>query len=145
MVEEILDFVIVEESDLFADDMWEFDEGGVEGFDVAFGEVFEKAAESDEVIRLSDGFEVFAVTIFFAIELKAKFADEFLGDVGGGEVVTFVGDFAGDIEKTSEVALIILGSFARTAAFDFEVFNKVSNKIRDKLGAFLSSHKDIIT
>lgn len=140
MVEEIFDFVVVKKSDLFANDVGELDEGGVERFDVAFGEIFEKAAESNEVIRLGDGFEIFAVTIFFAIKLEAKLADKFLSDVGGGEIVAFAGNIAGKVEKTGEVALIVFGSFARTATLDFEVFDKVRNKFGERLG----SHKRII-
>lgn len=86
-VEEIFDFVVVEESDLFADDMGEFDESRVKGFDVALGEVFEKAAEGDKVVRLSDDFEVFAFFVGFAVELETEFAEELGGDVDREEVV----------------------------------------------------------
>lgn len=80
-------FVVVEEGDLFADDVGEFDEGRVEGCDAAFGEVFEKTAEGDEVVRLGDDFEVFASFVGFAVELEPEFAEKLFGNVDGEEVV----------------------------------------------------------
>ena len=127
LVEEVFDFVVLKKSDLLADDVGELDEGGVERFDVAFGEVFEEAAEGDEVVGLGDGFEVFAVAIFFTIELKAEFAKELLGDVGRLEFIAFAGDVARNEEETIEVAFVIFGSFAGTAFFYFETFDKVAN------------------
>lgn len=85
-VEEGFDFVVVEKGDLFSNDVGEFDEGGVEGFDFAFGEVFEEAAEGDEVVGLGDDFEVFAFFVGFAVELEAELTEEFGGDVDGEEV-----------------------------------------------------------
>lgn len=140
MVEKIFDFVVVEKGDLLADDMGEFDEGRVERFDVALGEIFEKTTEGDEVIRLGDGFEIFAVAIFLAVELEAKFADEFLSDVSGGEIVAFAGNVGGEVKEAGEVTLIVFGSFARTTTLDFEVLDKISDKFGERLG----SHKDII-
>ncbi len=42
--EDTLDFVVAEESNLFANDMRKLDEGRVERFNVAFGKIFKKAA-----------------------------------------------------------------------------------------------------
>ncbi len=81
LVEEFFDFVIVEEGNLFADDVREFDETGVEGINAALGEVFEKAAEGDEVVGLGDDLEIFATTVGFAVEAEAVFTKEFLVDV----------------------------------------------------------------
>ncbi len=76
--------------------MGQLDEGRVERFDIAFGEVFEEAAESDEMVRLSDGLEILAVAVFFAIELETEFTQEFLGNVGGLKLVAFAGDVTRD-------------------------------------------------
>ena len=42
----------MEECNLFSCGFWEIDEGVVEGFYVAAGEVFEEATEGDEVVGL---------------------------------------------------------------------------------------------
>lgn len=86
-VEEAFYFVVVEEGDLLTDDVGEFDEGRVEGRDAAFGEVFEKTSEGDEVVRLGDDFEIFASFVGFAVELEPELAEKFFGDVDGEEVV----------------------------------------------------------
>ncbi len=70
-----------------AGDAWKFDKGGIEGFDFAFGKIFEKTTQSDEMVSLSDGFEVFAVTVGFAIELKTIFAYEFSSNIFGREII----------------------------------------------------------
>lgn len=88
-IKEVFDFVVVEKGDLFADDVGEFDEGGVEGFDAAFGEVFKEAAEGDEVIRLGDNLEVFAVLVSFTVELEAELAEEFPSNVNREKVGEF--------------------------------------------------------
>lgn len=88
-IEETLDFAIMKEGDLFADDVGEFDEGGVERFDAAFGEILQETAESDEMIGLGDDFEVFAVLVSFAVELEAKLAEEFTSDVDREKVSEF--------------------------------------------------------
>jgi len=67
----------MEEGDLFFDSFGEFDEGGVEGIDVAFGEVGEKTAQSDEVVGLGGGGEFGAAFVFVAIEPEAVFAEQF--------------------------------------------------------------------
>jgi len=51
----------VEESDLFSDDVWKLDEGRIERFDLALGEIFHEAAQGDKVISLSDGLKVFTI------------------------------------------------------------------------------------
>lgn len=79
-VEEGFDFVVVEEGDLFFDGFGEVDEARVEGFDVAFAEVFEEAAEGDEVVGLGEGGEGGGGG---AVEPEAVFAEEFGGDFGG--------------------------------------------------------------
>lgn len=81
---------------MFADDVGQLDEGRVERFDVALGEVFEKAAESYEMVSLGDSLEILAVAVFFAIELETEFAQEFLGNVGGLKLVAFAGDVTRD-------------------------------------------------
>lgn len=116
---------------MLADDAGELDEGGVKGINTAFCEVFKEAAEGDEVVGLGDGLEIFAVAVFFAIELEAVFAEEFLGNVGGAEFVVFAGDFAGNSEEATEVAFVVFGGFARAAAFDFEMFDEVVDKFGD--------------
>ena len=131
-VEEVFYFVVVEKGDLFADDMGEFDEGGVEGFDAALGEVFKKATKGDEVVRLGDDFEVFAVLVDFAVELEAVFAEEFLGNVDGEEVSQFdvvafdnakVGGFFedghGKVLETEEITTVVVGGFSGATFFDF--------------------------
>lgn len=123
-VEEIFYFVVVEEGDLFADDVGEFDEGWVERFDVALGKVFEKAAEGDEVVRLGDNFEIFAFFVGFAVELEAEFAEELGSDVDREEVVQldilafddaevggFFKDVHGDVLEAQEIATVVVGGF----------------------------------
>lgn len=135
----------MEESDLFADDVRELDEGGVEGFDVAFGEIFEEAAEGDEVIRLSDDFEVFAIRVGFAVELETELAEKFLSDVdrkkiGEFGVVAFddteVGGFFenvhGEILEAQKVATVVVSGFFRAAFFDFQMFDKVDDEFGER-------------
>lgn len=64
----------MEEGNLFADDVRELNKGGVKGINAAFGEVFEEAAQGDEVIGLGDSFESLAVSVDLAIESEAIFA-----------------------------------------------------------------------
>ncbi len=64
----------MQKSNLFANDMGEFDKAGVESFNTAFGEIFKEATEGDEMISLGDSFEIFAMSVFFAVELEAEFA-----------------------------------------------------------------------
>ena len=49
----------MKEGDLFFYGMGEVDERRIEGFDPTAGEVFKEAAESDEMVGLSQGAEVF--------------------------------------------------------------------------------------
>lgn len=143
-VEEIFYFVVVEEGDLFADDVGEFDEGRVEGFDAALGEVFEEAAEGDEVVRLSDDFEIFAFFVGFAVELEAEFAEEFGGDVDGEEVVQldivafddaevggFFKDVHGDVLEAQKIATVVVGGFFRAALLDFEAFDEIDDEFSE--------------
>lgn len=131
-VEKVFDFVVMKEGDLLADDVGEFDEGGVEGFDAAFGEVFEEAAEGDEVIRLSDDFEVFAVLVGFAVELEAEFAEKLLSNVDREKVVKLdiialddaeVGGFFENahsyVLEAQKIAAVVVGGLFGAAAFDF--------------------------
>ena len=46
----------MEKSDLLSNDVGKLDEGGVERFDLAPGEVLHKATEGDQVVGLGDGF-----------------------------------------------------------------------------------------
>lgn len=152
MAEEVFDFVVMEKADLFADDVGELDEGMIEGFDVALGEVFEEAAEGDEMIGLGDGFEVFAVLVGFAVEGEAEFAKELGGDVDGEEVGkvgffvfiyaqlgVFLEDAEGDIAEAKEIATIIFGGFLRTAVFDLEAFDEIDDEFGER--GLRSSHK----
>ena len=131
-VEEVFSFVVVETGDLFADDMGEFDEGGIEGFNAALSEVFKKAAKGDEVVGLGDDFEIFAVLVDFAVELEAVFAEEFLGNVDGEEVSQFdvvafdnaevrgfFKDGHGKVLEAEEVATVVISGLFRAAFFDF--------------------------
>ena len=54
----------MEESDLRTMSLWQLDEDRVERFDVPFGEIFEKATESDKIISLSSRSEAVAALIF---------------------------------------------------------------------------------
>ena len=65
----------MKESDLFFGGAGKIDERGVEGFDASSGEIFEKAAEGDKVIGLSEGRKAFvAYVIGVTIEFEAIFA-----------------------------------------------------------------------
>lgn len=93
-IEKTLDFVIMEEGNLLANDVRKFDEICIEGINAAPGEVFEKTAEGDEMIGLSDGLEIFSVAVDFTIELKTVFAQELRSNVSRFEVAgVFVGSF----------------------------------------------------
>ena len=81
----------MEEGNLLANDVRKFDEIGIEGINAALGEVFEKTAEGDEMIGLSDGLEIFSVAVDFTIELKTVFTQELRSDVGRFEVTGVVG------------------------------------------------------
>ncbi len=131
-VEEVFYFVVVEKGDLFTDDVGEFDEGGVEGFDAALSEVFKKAAKGDEMVGLGDDFEVFAVLVDFAVELEAVFAEEFLSNVDGEEVSQFdvvafdnakVGglfeDGHGKVLEAEEITTVVVSGFFRASFFNF--------------------------
>lgn len=64
----------MEKGNLLADDTGKFNERRVEGINIAFGEIFKEAAESDKMIGLGDSLKIFAVLVFFAVELEAVFA-----------------------------------------------------------------------
>lgn len=81
----------MEESNLFADDVGEFNEVGVEGVDATFGEVFEESTQRNEMIGLGDGLEIFAIAVDFAVELEAIFAKKFGGDINWFEVAGLFG------------------------------------------------------
>lgn len=85
-VEEGFDFVVVEEGNLLADDVGKFDESGIERFNLAFGEVFEEAAQGDEMVSLGDGLEAFAGFGSLAVELETEFTDELSSNVFGLEI-----------------------------------------------------------
>lgn len=68
----------MEEGDLFFDGARKIDEGRVESLNVSSGEIFEEAAEGDEVVGLGEGGETFiADVISVAVEFEAVFAEEF--------------------------------------------------------------------
>ena len=55
--------------------MRKFYQGRVERFDVAFGEIFKKTAQRNEMVGLGDDGEIFvAVWRFVTIELETVFA-----------------------------------------------------------------------
>lgn len=89
MVEETFDFVEMEKSDLFSFGAGEVDEGLVEGRDAAAGEIFQKAAEGDEVVGLGEDGERLVLGVFVAVETEAIFANELRSDffwsVGRGD------------------------------------------------------------
>lgn len=77
----------MEEGDLFADDMRKVDKRRVERFDFAACEVFQKTAQSDEMIRLSDGLEgLIAVWQGLAVEFEAIATQKFGSNVLSFEV-----------------------------------------------------------
>ena len=68
----------MEEGDLFFNGTREVDEGRVESLNVSSGEIFEEAAEGDEVVGLSEGGETFVANVIsVAVEFEAVFAEEF--------------------------------------------------------------------
>ena len=74
----------MKESYLFFNGAGEVDERGVEGLDIAAGEVFKEAAEGDEMVSLSNGFEAVAGGVDFeTVEFEAELAEDIGGDVGG--------------------------------------------------------------
>jgi len=97
-----LNFVDIEEGDLFFGDFWQLDEGGVEGVDVALGEVSEKTAQGDEVVGLGGGGEFGVAFVFVAVEPEAVFAEEFGGDLFGLEI-------AGEFDETGEIEVVVAG------------------------------------
>lgn len=103
MVEEVFDFVVVEEGDLFADDMGELDKAGVEGVDAAFSEVFKKATEGNKMVSLGNGLEIFTVAVGFSVELETKFANKFKSNVGGGKI----GEVSVVVHDDSEVGALV--------------------------------------
>lgn len=124
-IEQVLDFIVMQKGHLFAYDVGEFYQGMIKGFDVAFGKVFEEAAERHKVISLSNSLEVFAVTVLFAVEGEAEFAHEVGGDIGWGEFVALPGNVAGEVEEAGQIARVVFGSFAGAPALDFEVLDKI--------------------
>lgn len=141
MAQKVLNFIVVEESNLLTDDVGKLDEGGVEGFEVALREVFEEAAEGNEMIGLGNGFKIFPEAVFFAIELEAELTQEFLGNVDREEVtevdVGTIHDAKGrglledaerNVLETDEVAFVILGGFFRAATFDFKAFDEIDDE-----------------
>ena len=78
----------MEEGDLFSGDVGKIDEGRIERFDFAAGEIFHKTAKSDEMIGLSNGLQII-VSVFrtIAVELKAVLAENFAVDFDGFNIV----------------------------------------------------------
>lgn len=72
----------MEKCDLFFYGAGKVDEGRIERFDATFGQIFQKTAESDEVIALSQSREAFVVLVVFkTVELQAIFSEHFGSDV----------------------------------------------------------------
>lgn len=63
--EKVFDLVVMKESNLFFNGTGEVNKGGVERVDTATCEIFKEAAEGDEMISLSDGFQVVAGSVDF--------------------------------------------------------------------------------
>lgn len=149
--EQPLNFVVVEEGNLFADDAGEFDETGVKGGDVALGEIFEEAAEGDEVVGLSDRGEGVALGVGDAVETEAVFADEFTGKAAGFEVIILAGNFPGQLNEAREVVLVIFNGALGTTALDFQVFEEIGEEIGEGedghrlwLGGVINIYLDIL-
>lgn len=146
-----MNFVVVEKGDLFANDMGKLDEGRIKGFDFAFGEILKKTAQGDEVISLGNSLQAFAVGVSLAVELEAKFADEFGSDINWFKITEiFVGlsinaklrllieNIEANITKAEEIALVIFCGLEGAAALDFEMLDVIGDKFGD-------IHKYIIT
>lgn len=115
---------------MFSDDMGKLDEAGIEGIDTTLGKILEKTAQSDEVIRLRDGFEGFAFWVDFTVESEAVFTQKFGSNIGRGKIITFAGDFASEVEETFKIATVIFGGFDRAAVLDLERFEEIVDEFR---------------
>ena len=72
----------MQKCDLFAGDFREVDQGMVKGFDTAASEIFEKTADGNKMISLSDGGEALVVFVAdLAVEPDAVFAHKFKVDI----------------------------------------------------------------
>ena len=118
-----MNFVVVEEGDLFFDGFGEFDEGGVEGWDVALAEVNEETAEGDQVVSLGGGREFALALVLVAVEPEAVFTEEVGGELSGVEV-------AGEFNETREIEVVIAGSVDAAAFFDLERLEEFGDEIR---------------
>ena len=118
-----MDFVDIEESDLFFGGFWQFDEGGIKRVDAAFSEIGEKAAESDEMVGLGGGGKFGVAFVFVAIEPEAVFAEEFGGDFFGRDV-------SGEFDKARKVEIVVAGGVDAAAFFDLEGLEKFGDEIR---------------
>lgn len=106
-VEDFFDFIVVEESNLLFDGAGEVDEGRVERLDVAASEIFEKTAEGNEVVSLSQSRETFISDfVFVTIETKTIFSEEFGVNVGGGENILSK-KVGADFVKAVEIKTIV--------------------------------------
>jgi hypothetical protein len=108
---------------LFFDGFGEFNEGGVEGVDVAFGEVGEETAEGDKVVGLGSGGKFVAAFVYVAVEPEAVFAEEFRGDF-----LRF--DVAGELDEAGKVEIVVISGMDAAALFDLEGFKKIGEEIR---------------
>ena len=122
-VEDVRDFVDVEEGDLFFGSFWQFDEGGIEGIDVAFGKIGEEAAQGDEVVGLCGGGKFGVALVFVAVEPEAVLAEEFGGDLFGRDV-------SGEFDEAREIEVVVAGGVDGTAFFDLEGFEEFGDEIR---------------
>jgi len=120
--EEAFNLAGVEEGDFGAGDFGEFDFGGVEGFYVAFGEVFQEAAEGDEVVILGGLGEFVTIGVLGAVEVKAPLADHFGIELGN---VAIVGEF----DQPGEVVVVIGNGFLGTVLLNLQMLQKVGNEI----------------
>lgn len=137
-LEEAFDFVEVKEGDLFFGGARKVDEAGVEGIDATASEIFEEAAECDEMISLGQGGEVLLlVVVVEAVELEAEAAEELGGDVFGFEVAIFK-VFAGEFKEAGEIEGVVVDGATGATFFDFEGFEEVGDEVRN-------IHKVIIT
>ena len=106
-VEHFFNFVVMEKSDLFFNGTREFDETRVEGFDASASEIFKEAAESDKMISLGDGLEVFsAYVVFVTVEAEAVFTEKL--DINIGRLNIVLSEEVGaDFVKMIEIEAIV--------------------------------------
>lgn len=82
---------------------------------MAASEIFEKTAQSNEMIGLGEDGETEIILIMVAIETETIFAKDFRGDVAGFDVAVKI--FAGKFQKASQIKAVVVDSAARATIF----------------------------